>query len=390
MVALNVMGVNLIAPVLPAYASHFGVGFGAASTVVTVFAISRMSLRVTAGTLADRHGSRLVCTAGGLTQATGALLAAVSPGFAVLLVARAVQGAGSSLFGTSINRYLLVVTDKAELGRATAGFQAGILIGVTIGPLIGGVAAEQFGIFAPFYFQAAIALLLAGVSASYVRDGRDHHVRADRGATRPTSAYTFRALIRIRGFRLLMFLGFGLFFVRAGAINVLVPAFADDVLGLSPSEIGAVISVGSIVSLLVIPVAGHLADAVGRVPVAIAGACMTAVCVALYGLAQGVVGLLVVSGILGIGIGLAAVAMPTMIGDIAPAGTEGRASGVYRIASDMGWVVGPTTLGLLADSSHYGIAFFVAGLPILVGGLLLTRSKTLRNLDQTVRDTGVD
>jgi ACDE family multidrug resistance protein len=64
MVALSVMGVNLIAPVLPAYASHFGAGFGAASTVVTVLAFSRMGLRSTAGTLGDRHGSRLVCIAG--------------------------------------------------------------------------------------------------------------------------------------------------------------------------------------------------------------------------------------------------------------------------------------------------------------------------------------
>ena len=118
MVALNVIGVNLIAPVLPSYAGHFGVGFAAASTLVTVFALARMSFRLTAGTLADRLGSRLICAIGGTVQAAGALIASFAPELGVLLVARGMQGIGSALFGTSVNRYLLVETDKAELGSA--------------------------------------------------------------------------------------------------------------------------------------------------------------------------------------------------------------------------------------------------------------------------------
>lgn len=62
-----------------------------------------------------------------------------------------------------------------------------------------------------------------------------------------------------------------------------------------------------------------------------------------------------------------------MLGDIAPSGTEGRASAVYRMANDLGWVVGPVTLGLLADSSKYGLAFAVAGLPLAIGGAVLLR-----------------
>ena len=41
MVALNVIGVNLITPVLPSYATHFGVGITAASFLITIFALAR-------------------------------------------------------------------------------------------------------------------------------------------------------------------------------------------------------------------------------------------------------------------------------------------------------------------------------------------------------------
>ncbi|MBK5267720.1 MAG: MFS transporter [Acidimicrobiia bacterium] len=380
MVALNVIGVNLIAPVLPAYASHFGVGFAAASTLVTVFALARMSLRLTAGSWADRYGSRIVCIGGGAVQTVGALLAVFAPSLSLLLAARAIQGMGSALFGTSINRYLLVITGKAELGRATASFQGGILLGSTIGPLVGGIVAVRFGIFAPFYVQATIAGLLAIVSSQYIRDGA-LPARAVAGA--PTQTRSFRSVLEIRGFKVIMFLGFGLFFLRAGAISVLIPAFADVVLDLSPAMIGFLISLGSIASLIAMPIAGQVADRFGRIPVALAGAFSTAATVTLFGLADSAIGMMVISALLGLGIGLAAVALPTMIGDIAPSGTEGRASAVYRMANDLGWVVGPVTLGLLADSARYGLAFAVAGLPLVMGGAILLRWR------QAERDVGL-
>ncbi len=370
MVALNVVGVNLITPVLPSYATHFGVGIGAASFLITVFALSRMAFRLPAGSFADQYGSRVVCMSGATVQACGALLAAIAPGLGVLLLARAVQGAGSAMFGTSANRYLLVVTEKQDLGRSIAGFQGGIVLGGTLGPLIGGVVAQQFGIFAPFYVQAAIAFALAGVSAIVINEPQTRPAISQR--SRPNTSV--RQILAVPGFRVLMLCGFSLFFVRAGAINVVVPAFADEVLSMSPARIGAVISLGSIVSLLVMPVAGRLADSVGRWQVAVAGALITSATVALYGLATVSSYLFVIAALTGVGIGLAAVALPTMIGDIAPPGAEGRASGVYRMANDLGWVFGPATLGFLADSGRYGLAFIVAGVPFVIAAAVLART----------------
>ena len=375
LVALNVVGVNLISPVLPAYAAHFGVGFAAVSTLITVFAGARMSLRIAAGSLADRHGSRVVCASGGFVQMVGAVLAIVAPGFAVLLAARGVQGLGSSLFGTSINRYLLIATDRGDLGRATAGFQGGIIIGSTIGPVLGGTVAERFGIFAPFYFQAVIAAALIGASMVIVRD-RSGSVDA---AGRRVKPPPIRSVLGLGGFRLIMFVGFGLFVVRAGVTNLLVPAFADDVLSLSPGGIGTIISIGSVFSLMMMPVAGRMADRVGRWPVALIGAFGSAAMVAVYGLASSTLSLIVVTALAGMGAAFGAVAMPTMIGDIVPPGTEGRATGVYRIANDLGWVFGPMLLGLLADRGDFGVAFVIASLPLVAGGVLLLTSTGLRD-----------
>jgi MFS transporter, DHA1 family, multidrug resistance protein len=366
LVALNVIGVNLVAPTLPAYAAHYGVGIGVASSLLTAFALARMSMRLISGKLSDKHGSRVVCMAGGIVQTAGAILAAMAPAFGILLAARLVQGMGSSMFGTAVNRHLLVMTEKADLGKATAGFQSGILLGNTLGPLIGGLTADRFGIFAPFQVQAVITFGIVIASWRFIVDDIVEDVDKE------VVAKPIRSLLALGGFKLVMVLAFGLFFVRAGATNVLVPAYADDVLSLSPGQIGMIISLGSIVSLFVMAVAGRLTDTMGRRPVAMAGVFVSAFMVAAYGLANGTSQIALVAALNGVGAGLAAVALPTMIGDMAPPGTEGLASGLYRMANDMGWIVGPTVLGFMADSSQYGLAFVVAGLPLLLGGLMFT------------------
>jgi hypothetical protein len=57
----------------------------------------------------------------------------------------------------------------------------------------------------------------------------------------------------------------------------------------------------------------------------------------MFGLADGALGMMVISALPGLGIGLAAVALPTMIGDIAPSGTEEPARCIAWRTIWVGW-----------------------------------------------------
>lgn len=366
MVSLNVLGVNMVVPSIPEFADEFGVRLASASVLVTAFAGARMAFRLAGGVLSDRRGSMLVCLFGGLVQAGGSLLAAVAPQFWILLLARVVQGAGSSLFGTSINRYLLVISPAEQRGRSIAWFQAGILVGNTLGPLLGGFLAEIAGLRAPFWVQAGVALFIAALSVFVITE------RGGAAALSSTRAGAAK-LLRIPMFQGVMVMAFGLFFMRAGAWNVLVPAYADDTVGLGPARIGVVVSAGALVSLVVMAAAGRVADHVGRRPVAASGLLFGGLAVVLYGTVDTYGGLVAISALTGVGVGAAAVALPTIVGDVAPLGTEGLASGLYRIANDLGWVLGPTVLAVMADQGNYTAGFLTAALPMMLGALLFVR-----------------
>jgi MFS family permease len=361
-VALTVMNMTLIVPVIPDYADEFGVSLAAAAGMVSVFAAGRLLFRFWGGLGADRFGARRVGLVSTVVVAAGAVVAASADEFWLLLAARAVQGIGVAALGVASSQYLLRITPREYLGRATAVFQTGIVAGASAGPFIGGVLADLGDLRTPFWAQGVLSLALIPVILVVMKDG-DVEVRSVRASMRLA-----RGLLRNPVFLGVMALGFALFFLRAGARNVLLPAYADEVGGLSPTAIGAVISASSLTAVVAMIPTGRLVDRVGRKPVTLIGVVVVVASVMLYATTSSLWGLMAVSGLAGLTVGLASVPLPTMVGDLAPAGTEGIASGVFRMANDAGWIVGPLVLGAMADAGQWGWGFVVAGIPLLLAG----------------------
>ena len=70
-----------------------------------------------------------------------------------------------------------------------------------------------------------------------------------------------------------------------------------------------------------------------------------------------------------------------MVGDLAPEGAEGSAVGVYRMAGDLGFVVGPLALGAVADAGAFTAGFFITGaIMILAAAILSFMPETRRSI----------
>lgn len=367
-IALTVMNMTLIVPVIPGFADHFEVSLAAAASLVSVFAAGRLLFRFWGGLSADRFGARRVSLVATVVVAAGAAVAAAAVEFWLVLVARLVQGLAVGALGVAASQHMLRITPRAHLGRATAIFQTGIVAGASIGPFFGGLLADLGDLRTPFWAQAALSLALVPVILIVMRDGstEERSVRRSLGVARD--------LLRRPVFLGVMALGFSLFFLRAGARNALLPAYADEVGGLSTTAIGLVVSASSLTSVVAMIPTGRLVDRVGRKPVALIGAVVVAASVALYGSTTSLWGLLAVSGLAGLTVGLASVPPATMVGDLAPPGTEGVASGIFRMAADGGWIVGPLVLGAMADAAWWGWGFIAAGIPLLISGALFVRA----------------
>jgi DHA1 family multidrug resistance protein-like MFS transporter len=359
-------GLTLVAPILPLYALEFGVSYTAAGALITGFAVARLLFSVIGGVAGDRWGARKVTVFGTTLLAVSSVTAALAPNYGVLLASRFIEGIGSAIFATTAFQYLLQVTPKERLGRATAAFQTGLLVGVAIGPFVGGLLAEVGDFRTPFWAYAVLAGIVAVLAWFFIED------LPSRGTSARQVFATAGQLMRSRAYLALMLVGFSMMFMRGGARVTLLPLYAEQSLGFGAGDIGILLSVSALTNLLIVNPAGRFVDSVGRKPVAMLGLTTAAIATAGYGLFESFTGLLIVSMVFGVTSGLASIAPPTMVGDLAPEGAEGSAVGVYRMSGDLGFVIGPLALGAIADTGAFTAGFFITGAVMLVAAALLS------------------
>src|SRR5437762_9329841 len=147
-VLIDLIGFGIILPILPGYAQRFGaagLGYGA---MIGVFSLMQFVATALLGKLSDRTGRRPVLLTTMLINAVGYTLFAFAGSYWVLFISRVVSGfAGGNI--SAAQAYVADITTPAERSRGMGMIGAAFGIGFSLGPAIGGVAAQLGGPAAP-------------------------------------------------------------------------------------------------------------------------------------------------------------------------------------------------------------------------------------------------
>jgi MFS family permease len=187
-----------------------------------------------------------------------------------------------------------------------------------------------------------------------------------------------RRLLRRPAFAALLFVSFAIFVMRGGARITLIPLYGGEKLGLSESQVGIVLGVSALVNVMVVNPGGWLVDRVGRRPVLIVGLLLTAAATGAYGLLDTYGALVMLSVAFGTVAALSGIPPPTLAGDLAPREATGAAVGLYRMAGDLGMVVGPLLMGAVTEGGA-----FLAGFGLAAGLLVLAAVATVLFIPET-------
>lgn len=152
------MGSSSAAVAIPLISEDFGVGPGTATWVISLYALMLAVTTAVYGRISDLVGIRWPLLFGVSMMTTGALLAAASPSFELLLVARLLQGAGAAAVPT-----LGVAVLNGRYSGVSRGLALGRLAAVAaavscLGPLLGGLIEHQLG------WRAVMALPVLGLA----------------------------------------------------------------------------------------------------------------------------------------------------------------------------------------------------------------------------------
>lgn len=356
------IGFGMVIPVLPLYAKSFGVGIALIGLIQFVFGFTRFSFGLVGGLVVDRFGERASTVTGLLIVSASSYAAGFADSFPQLVVARGFGGAGSALFiGGLMNRILRIIEPEA-MGRATGAFRASFLVGIGLGPLFGGVIAQHFGLAAPFHIYAT-GLLVATAIAWVVMAGQPGIGEAQKKS--PLEA--LRAARPLFGdIRYVMALAATLvgWWTISGPAQTVGPIFASDVLGFSEQEVGFAVTLLAVGEIGILFIAGRLADRLGRRAVLVPSLAVTAIATALLGQTENAPwAYYVLMMAVGAGIAAGGTAAGGLLADSIPRGGSGAAVGVNQMAGDVGYLISPTAIGAVVQTTSFRFAYLVGAIP---------------------------
>ena len=353
-VFMAMIGLGIISPIIPNYASDLGATGIYIGLIYSSFSLSRAILQTPVGKLADSFSKKKIIIAG------LALYAAVSIAYTyvnspqTLILVRLFHGVGSSMMMPVAMAYGINLTPSGEEGKYMGYMNTALFTGFGAGPFIGGYIYENYSIRVVFNTMTVMIAISLILTQLFVPDEETLGINKKRTSVPLKKIISNNTLLAVLVYRMVNALG-------RGTVMSFLPLFAVQMLGLSGTSIGVVLSVGIFLNAFFQTPMGILADRYNRNLLLIGGGIIASAgyiyMVQTSTLAQIFIARIIVS------IG-GAISLPAVTAIIAEEGREfgtGMTVGVFNTAMSVGQIIGPVFSGFLLDLYGMSSVFYFSG-----------------------------
>ncbi|MEU0804949.1 DHA2 family efflux MFS transporter permease subunit [Streptomyces sp. NPDC005970] len=418
-----VVDTSIVAVAVPAMVRDLHAGLNAVVWVTSVYLLTYAVPMLFTSRLADRHGPKRLFVAGLALFSVACLGAATAPNIQVLIAARAIEGLGAALLTPQTLTLITHLFPDGERGRAMGMLGATSGLATVAGPLLGGLLVDRLGWEWIFYLNVLLGTGTLVMSLRVLPDWRPGHARRidplgillsaagltlivfgvqngrsyDWGAlvgpvtvpqvivagvvllgafvlsqrfTRDDPLLPLR-LFRDRNFSVSALITAALGFSMTGMFLPLV-LHLQTTLGLTPTQAGLLTAPMALIAATMGPFIGRLSDRVNAKYLVLSGLLGMALGLALVAVRtlrdapawQCVPGLL----LCGLGMGLALVPLNNTALRTVPPELRGTASGTYFTARQLGAVLGSATTSAALQARSAQAAYLPLILVLLLAG----------------------
>ena len=343
----NGTALAMLVPVLPLYLRDEGLSFTAVSVVLAAAGVGGLVGGLPAGSVLTRMGAHALLVSAIAALAITTVLLGLTTAVLALVAFRVVGGVGWVGVHLSCQAHVTENVNTNVRGRAMSFVGGSNRLAYLVGPALGGLFVDLFGFRTTF--------LIAGLTSASGLVGVMTK-RAGPPIVRPEGADGLLVALR-RHRRLLLRSGLAgalVMTVRDGRFVVL-PLIASEV-GLSPTEVGLVVAVGTGADLLLFPISGLIMDRFGRLFAIIPAFSLVAIGLVMLAAGDSPAAVTAAGAVIGVGNGLSAGSLLTLGSDLAPSEATGPFLAGMAAMSNMGRVAGPLIVGWTADAAGLGTA----------------------------------
>ncbi|ESO01686.1 hypothetical protein HELRODRAFT_81324, partial [Helobdella robusta] len=302
-------------------------------------AIIQLIVNPIVGPITNRIGYSIPLLTGFIVLFVSTMTFAFADSYTVLLVARTVQGLGSSCCSVAGAGLLATIyTDDRERGNAISIALGGLAVGALVGPVYGGVMYEFCGKEAPFIILAALTLASAGLVVLAMKP------------TLKAEDVKGSSLIELLSDPYILITAVSICFANIGIafLETALPIHMVEVMGSSKWEQGIAFLPTSVSYLIGAYLFGPLGHKFGRWLCAMAGSAIIGTSLFLIPIGTHIGHLIVPNAVLGFSIGMVDSSVwPIMahLVDIRHVPIYGSVYAIAEVAYCLGFAIGPAISG---------------------------------------------
>ena len=360
---LSIIGFAFVLPFIPFFVRELGVaderlvpvwaGNMAAASAFTMAVFSPLW-----GWLADRYGRRIMVE----RAMFGGAVITFAMGFVgnvwQLLFLRILSGAMTGTVGAA-TAMVSTAVPKDKLGFSLGLMQVAVFLGMTLGPWIGGLLADAVG-FRNTCMAGGIIILAGGLLVLF--GTKERFVRPSDKTLRENGG--FLSILSYAGIPAML----ALFFVFQFTVQFVVPIlplFVESLYGPDRSNVasttGMLLALSGGTSALAAALIGIFSDRIGHKRLLAIHMGLTALCMFLHGMAQGIWQLAGVRILYGVAVGGILPVMNALVGCLIPSNRYGTAYGLTSSMASLGMACGPLCSGYMASWWGYRTPFLIIG-----------------------------
>jgi len=353
------LGVGLISPLLPLYAQDMGASGIELGFIFAGYGICNSMLTPIIGRLSDRKGRKVFLCIGLFFYAILSLGFIWASNALQLILVRMIQGAAGAMILPVAMAYIGDLSPEGEEGKWMGYSNAAFFSGFGIGPLLGGVLAEHFGMNTAFYSMGSLCMLAFLVAVIFIPESRQRK-------TGEESQPSFKEMSKSRLVR-------GLFSFRMaqsvgrGGLMTFLPIFAATYAGLGTTLIGVLLAVNTLLMTALTAPAGKLADKFNRRTMVIIGSCLNSLSLVLIPVARNFWSLIWLCLPRGLGGAISISASSALTVEEGRKFGMGSTMSILMMAMGIGMAIGPVLSGVIADTIDINSVFYFGAAAVAIG-----------------------
>lgn len=360
-VFIALVGIGIIAPIMPLYATELGATGFALGLIVAGFSLSRGLLQPVVGGLADRHGKKRFMVAGLFIYAAVGYTYPMATSVAHLVVIRILHGVGSAMIIPMVMAYIGDLSPEGQEGKYMGMLHIAIFSGIGGGPILGGFFLDLWGESSAFYAMAMLSLLSLLLVAG---------VLPEQG--RPAGGKKYGPMLGVFKKMLSSRRVVGMLIARMATMIIMIPTMAflpilmQAFLGSGGTEIGLVVASRTLVNAVLQTPFGRLADRWHKNRLIFIGSTIISLGMLAVPFAGSFAALMLLFALIGLGEAISWPALGALATEEGRTYGQGSMMGVFSMAMSAGLFIGAMGVGALTDLLGIAWAFYIVALVLFL------------------------